>query len=52
MSVSEAAGTDRLSPQPDRTRALRRSWVFVRPHRRLALAAVVTSMLATMAELS
>lgn len=47
-----SASAERLSPQPDRTRALRRSWVFVRPHRGLVLAAVATSALATVAELA
>lgn len=47
-----STSAERLSPDPDRTRALRRAWVFVGPHRRLVLAAVVTSLLATGAELA
>jgi ATP-binding cassette subfamily B protein len=47
-----SAPAERLSPEPDRTRALRRAWVFVRPHRRVVLGASVTSLMATVAELA
>jgi ATP-binding cassette subfamily B protein len=46
------AAAERLSPEPDRRRALRRSWVFIKPHRGLALAALAVSLLATAAELA
>ncbi|MGQ0680482.1 MAG: ABC transporter ATP-binding protein [Actinomycetota bacterium] len=43
---------ERLSAEPDRRRALARSWPLLRPHRRLLAAAMGTSLLATVAELA
>jgi ATP-binding cassette, subfamily B, bacterial len=51
VSPNGSADAGLLSAEPDRAGALRRSFRFVRPHRTLVLAAVVTSALATLAEL-